>query len=139
MTGVRLSALPVPPSAVVGGTAEISQLPYKRLPSMHRFSDRAGPGHDRRMRHVSCCLLLYLTASAPRSCDFAAQWLACWFPLSTLHHEPRGAWRMTRGLVDSPFLTSIELSSTISCQLCWRTKLDIIETEESHLFAPSEN
>ncbi|MNG97705.1 hypothetical protein D3C76_693040 [compost metagenome] len=68
-------------------------------------------------RHPPYCLLLRLNASASRIPDYAAQWLAHRFPLSTLHPAPRGATCMTRGLVDSPFLTSIELSSTILCQL----------------------
>jgi len=73
-------------------------------------------------RHAPFCLPLRLTASAPRIPDFAAQWLACRFPLSTLQLTPHDARRMTRGRNDSPDLFRIELSSTISCQLCWRTK-----------------
>ena len=46
-----------------------------------------------------------------------AQHLACRSPLSTLRCTPRGAQRMTRGLSDSPFLPSIELSSTTICRL----------------------
>ena len=80
---------------------------------------------DRRMtcdyRHAACCLPPRLTTSASQIPDFAAQWLACRFPLSTLRQLPRGRHRMTRGRNDSPFPFRIELSSTISCQLCWRT------------------
>ena len=58
-----------------------------------------------------------VTASASWIPDYAAQWLAHRFPLSTLHPAPHGATCVTRGLVDSPFLTSIELSSTFRRQL----------------------
>jgi len=68
-------------------------------------------------RHAPYSLLLRLTASASRICDYAAPWLAHRFPLSTLYPEPHGATCMTRGLVDSPFITSIELSSTTLRQL----------------------
>ena len=71
---------------------------------------------------TSYCLPLRLTTSASQSPDFAAQWLACRFPLSTLRHTPHGAYRMTRGQSDSPFLLRIELSSTIFHRLCSRTK-----------------
>ena len=47
--------------------------------------------------------------------DFAAHWLASRFPLSTLRSTPRGVQRMTRGLSDSPFLPSIELSFINYC------------------------
>src|SRR5712692_1936401 len=39
------------------------------------------------------------------------------FPLLTLRPAPHDALRMTRGQDDLPFLSCIELSSTISCQL----------------------
>ena len=63
-------------------------------------------------RHAPYCLLLRITASASRIPDYATRWLAHRFPLSTLRPAPHGATCMTRGLVDSPSLTSIELSST---------------------------
>jgi hypothetical protein len=63
-----------------------------------------------------------LAASASRIPDFAAQWLARRFPLATLRPPLHGAQRMTRGLIDSPFLISIKLSLTISCQQHCRTK-----------------
>ena len=68
-------------------------------------------------RHAPYCFLLRITVSASRITDYAAQWLAHRFPLSALHPAPHGATCKTRGLVDSPFLTSIELSSTILRQL----------------------
>ena len=77
------------------------------------------------IRHGLYCLLHYLTTSAPQIPDFAAQWLARWFPLSTLRTAPRGEARMTRGLIDSPLLISIKLSLTIPCQQYWRTKYSV--------------
>src|SRR5690625_1865336 len=72
--------------------------------------------------HAPYFLLHSLSTSAPWTPGFAAQWLARWFPLSTLRATPHDAARMTRGLIDSPFLISIKLSLTISCQLDWRSK-----------------
>ena len=76
--------------------------------------DRSPTGDRRRAPY---CLPPRITASASRTSDFAAQWLACRFPLSTLQPAPRGTACMTRGRNDSPHLFRIELSSTISCQL----------------------
>ena len=52
----------------------------------------------------------------PRFIDFAVQWLACRFPLSTLRVSPRDETRMTRGQGDSPFLPCIGLPPTTTCQ-----------------------
>src|SRR5690625_798974 len=93
-----------------------------RLPSVHRVCDPQGRAMTGELRHAPYCLLHSLTTSAPWTPDFAAQWLARWFPLSTLRATPHDATRMTRGLIDSPFLISIKLSLTISCQLDWRSK-----------------
>ena len=49
-----------------------------------------------------CGLPLRLTALAPLTHDFAAQWLACWFPLPTLRRSLHGAQRMTRDRSVSP-------------------------------------
>ncbi len=67
-------------------------------------------------RHAPYCLPTVPMSSASRMGDFAVQWLACRFPLSTIRHAPHDACRMTRGRNDSLFLFRIELSSTISYQ-----------------------
>ena len=79
---------------------------------MLRVSDRAGSEHG--LRLTSCSILPsdIATSWASRLNDFAALWLACRCPLSTLRPTPRDVQRMTRGLSNSPFLPSIELSST---------------------------
>lgn len=115
---LRLSAFPAPPAACASGTDEISQLLCRKLPDMHRVSDRAGSTQG--LRLTSCVILPSASDNSvgiPDDPDFAAQYLACRFPLSTLRLHPRGYTRMTRGRSDSPFLLRIELSSTISCQL----------------------
>jgi len=67
-------------------------------------------------RPASCCLPLVRTASAFQIVDFAAQWLACRCPLSTLRYIPRDMQRMTRGQDGSLLLSCIGLSPTITCQ-----------------------
>lgn len=122
-TGLWLWALPVPPAPRGSGTDEISQLACRSLPGMLRVSDRAESQHV--LRLTSCCVWPsgIATPWAPRLIDFAAQWMACRCPLSTLRSTPRGVQRMTRGLSDSPCLPSIELSSTTIYRLCWRTAI----------------
>ena len=110
--GLRLWALSVPPASRGSGTDEISQLACRSLPDMLRVSDRAGSDHALRLASCSVLPSDIATSWASRLNDFAAQWLACRFPLSTLRSTPRDVQRMTRGLSDSPFLPSIELPST---------------------------
>ncbi len=88
-----------------------------KLPNMLRVSDCAGSDHVLRLTTCSVLPSGIATPWASRLNDFAALWLACWSPLSTLRPTPRDVQRMTRGLSDSPFLPSIELSSTTIYQL----------------------
>ena len=111
--GLRLLVFPAPPGACAPGIAEISQFLCEGLPDVHGAFDRAGSEHDWR---VTLCSVLPST-SHTRIPDYAAHWLPDWFPLSTHPPASHDATCMTRGLVDSPFLTSIELSSTILSQL----------------------
>ncbi len=68
------------------------------------------------LRLAVCCLPPSVTASASRIVHFAAQWLACRCPLSTLRYTPRDAQRMTRGQDGSLLLPCVGLSPTITCQ-----------------------
>lgn len=85
---------------------------------MRRVSDRAGSTQG--LRLASRVILPSASDNGvgiSDDPDFAAQYLACRFPLSTLRLRPHGRIRMTRGRSDSLLLLRIELSSTISCQL----------------------
>src|SRR5450830_1607109 len=84
---------------------------------MLRVSDRAGSKHVLRLTSYFILPSDIATSWASQLIDFAAQWLACRCPLSTLRSTPRDVQRMTRGLSDSPFLPSIELSSTTNYRL----------------------
>ena len=120
--GLWLEAFPTPPVPCGSGADEISQLLCRKLPDMRRVSDRAG---STQVLRLSSCVILPSASDngvgIPDDPDFAAQYLAYRFPLSTLRLRPHERTRMTRGRSDSLFLLRVELSSTISCQLCWRT------------------
>ena len=68
------------------------------------------------LRPASFCLPLAQTASTFQIYHFAAPWLACRCPLSTLRYTPRDVQRMTRGQDGSLLLSCIGLSPTITCQ-----------------------
>ena len=132
IAGLWLVTFPAPPVLTATGTDEISQLLCRKLPGMRRVSDRAGSTQDSRL---SSCVI-WPSASdnsvgIPNDSDFAAQYLACRFPLSTLRLRPHERTRMTRGRSDSLLLLRIELASTISCQLL----LAHCPSEEVHSFA----
>jgi hypothetical protein len=84
---------------------------------MLRVCDRAGSRHGSQLS--SCVVLL----SGKEDTVSILKWLfrgsmaGLSFPLSTLRPAPHDALRMTRGQDDLLFLSCIELSSTISCQL----------------------
>ena len=93
MAGLRLSAFPTPPGHTLPGAAETSQLLCRLLPDMRRVSDRAGSLQG--LRFTPCIVwpsVYYNNVGIPDSFYFAARWLACRFPLSTLRHAPRGAY-----------------------------------------------
>ena len=114
MAGLRLLAFPAPPAPRGTGTDETCAGNFPACAGSPTARDRRRTGD---LRPATYCLPLRLTASASRISDFAAQYLACQFPLSTLQSHPRERHCMTRGRNDSPRLSRIELSSTISCQL----------------------
>ena len=63
-------------SAATVGRRDIP-VPDKLFPSMHEASDRAGPAHTSPSRCDRCSLRHGITASAPQTSDFAAQYSAC--------------------------------------------------------------
>ena len=97
------------PRLVARAPMRSPSLRVDRSPDMLRVSDRAGSEHG--LRLTSCSILpsdMATSWACPLN-DFAALWLACRCPLSTLRPTPRDVQRMTRGLSNSPFLPSIEL------------------------------
>src|SRR3989338_6366189 len=84
---------------------------------MLRVSDRVGSTQG--LRFVVMCRIAFrlsVQRRHPGVNNFAAQWLACRFPLSTLRLPPRDDKRMTRGQDDSPLPSRIGLSPTTTCQ-----------------------
>ena len=72
----------------------ISRFPCMECPGMHRVFDSARPSSDSRYRRPTRGLPPHATGSAPRSCDFGAQYLAC--PSPDQRFTPgvtaKGAW-----------------------------------------------
>jgi len=100
----RLRMALAPLATVLDG--ESTKLDQPRLVGVQRQSEFREPLLQV-MQELPCrprCLPSRITASASRAPDFAAQYLACQFPLSTLRRRPRGRLRMTRGQRDSPLL-----------------------------------
>lgn len=83
-----------------------------------------------------CCLPHRLTASASRISDFAAQYLTCRFPLSTLQRHPRERLRMTRDRNDLLNLFRVDFHQLSPASFGWRTKRPINPSSEAPQWAP---
>ncbi len=133
-----ITAVPSPPHPVSAGCG-------RNLPGPAQKASRHAQGL--RPRGIVCGLAinarirvafrLSVQRRHPEVPDFAAQWLACRFPLSTLGATPHGVTPMTRGRNESPFLFRIELSSTTFCQFVLahhrQRVLALLQERERHL------
>ena len=94
----RRTALPSRPAHPISEAFGISRFPCKEFPHMHRVSDRAGPRSLAHNGRVRVAFRIRSTASAPRICDFAAQYLVCVYPCqrfacpSTTAHDSGPVW-----------------------------------------------
>jgi hypothetical protein len=129
--GVWLLAFPEPSGVVAPGSAKISQLPCRKLPSVYRVSDRAGLPQD---SHLSPWFMLpSALLNGVGVPNFGFRGSMADPPVSPVNASTplSRATPHDSGPNDSLHLFRVELSSTISCQLGWRTKHHMNTTGEA--------
>jgi len=109
-----------------GGRTGDLPVPVQGACAHARFYDHAGSSEHLRWRTQICCLALPEQRRHPGEFDYRGSMAGLCVPLSTLHHAPRGAPRMTRGQRISLELHCVGLAPLTPCRFLRRTQVSKI-------------